>query len=631
MKLRHRSRILLLLLLLLPLAVLALSRHLLRVKAQAWPANPLSLSAVSDVPQPEHHLRARILHPRFAHQNSSTHASYIPNFILRTWKSSERHVFAPQNCSASSSRVCEWFHSWESLNPTHVQILFDDADSMRFVRGFFSQSVVSAYLKLPRAVMRADLVRYLMLYWFGGIYTDMDTLCVKPIWMWMKAVGRVEGWEGVGVVVGVENARGNKDNINQWTIASAAFHPLLAIAITRVVDTIHSANESELLDPAKLLYITGPGIWKPVVHEYLANLGAKVDDVSFLWDGFRMFGDVVILGKTHLSSSNEENPKTLSRHFGTGKMEGGWKQSHDPDVSDYEHYPDVLLESKVFEHQIDTYAHPELVERIELEQRSLTRKIDIPKNIAQVFYSADETLLNGSFAKQRSSWLQKNAGYTYKLFDDEGMANFVKKHGNDAERKAFLRAGLLHQRYALFKFLWLVKVGGVFSDVDTECLHPIDTWRMGDSHVKLVLGIQNQSRTPFPVLAKHTIMAAPNDPLLSSFLKTLVQHMTSMSKKQLRAQLSFKILHNDWFENHVYNYMQKTSKKTSEDLALLFSKLSWESRVFFGHNAVLYGQGMMRPDDLDRKISLTKNFGQLWVGNRTWATDWPDNRDTNET
>lgn len=37
------------------------------------------------------------------------------------------------------------------------------------------------YNSLPRDVQRWDIIRYMILYKYGGIYTDLDTEYFKPI------------------------------------------------------------------------------------------------------------------------------------------------------------------------------------------------------------------------------------------------------------------------------------------------------------------------------------------------------------------------------------------------------------------------------------------------------------------
>ncbi|KAJ3081735.1 membrane-bound alpha-1,6- mannosyltransferase Initiation-specific [Rhizoclosmatium hyalinum] len=543
----------------------------------------------------------------------------IPNLILRTWKTSSRSdIFNLNTTKTNTSDIPAWFQSWDTLNPQHVQLIFSDSESDRFVEGFFSSWVVQAYYRLPRTVMRSDLVRYLLLYYFGGIYTDMDTQCLQPIYKWTA------GRDGVSVLIGVENARGRRDNLNQWTIGAAAGHPLLAMVVWDVVNGIHKLSDEELRDPGRLLYITGPGVWKPAVYRYLEEVVGidGVRDVSFLWDGERLFDDIMILGKTLLSPLNPENPKALSIHYGTGKLEGGWKTISDTSILYIPNHLSSLRSYELFEQSVEGWTHKPLLNSIVSSKIPPTsNNIQIPKQIAQIWWTSDSSLLSSFYQRIQSSWIHLNPGYTYTLFDDTKMDAWIKKYASDHEKKVYFKAGLLHQRVGVFKILWLIKSGGVFADIDTECLHPIDTWRLAMDGVGLAVGIQNQIQTPLPHIAKHTILSAPNHSLLVSYFKTrLAPFISSTSKKQLRATLPYKLLHHDWFDAHIFAYLRE---KGGIDLPKQLPKCSWECIVRVG-DVVLYGQSMFRPDDLDRNISLVKNYDLLWHRDRTWSVGWPE-------
>lgn len=42
----------------------------------------------------------------------------------------------------------------------------------------FNPVVYKAFLRCPMAVMKADLWRYCIIYYYGGIYADYDTICL---------------------------------------------------------------------------------------------------------------------------------------------------------------------------------------------------------------------------------------------------------------------------------------------------------------------------------------------------------------------------------------------------------------------------------------------------------------------
>ena len=43
----------------------------------------------------------------------------------------------------------------------------------------FGKKYLESYLKIDDKIMQADFWRYSVIYNFGGIYIDMDTICIK--------------------------------------------------------------------------------------------------------------------------------------------------------------------------------------------------------------------------------------------------------------------------------------------------------------------------------------------------------------------------------------------------------------------------------------------------------------------
>jgi mannosyltransferase OCH1-like enzyme len=59
-------------------------------------------------------------------------------------------------------------------------MLWDDADNRKFVTSHFPW-FLATYDAYDREIMRADAIRYMFLYKYGGIYADMDFECLKPM------------------------------------------------------------------------------------------------------------------------------------------------------------------------------------------------------------------------------------------------------------------------------------------------------------------------------------------------------------------------------------------------------------------------------------------------------------------
>jgi alpha 1,6-mannosyltransferase len=105
--------------------------------------------------------------------------------------------------------------------------------------------VVEVYNNLPNVGMKSDLLRYLILDVEGGVYTDTDTIALKPIDVWVPPEYR----DKARLIVGIEFDRRDGGawadiphwlQFCQWTIAAAPDHPVFKRMVARV---LHSVDE----------------------------------------------------------------------------------------------------------------------------------------------------------------------------------------------------------------------------------------------------------------------------------------------------------------------------------------------------------------------------------------------------
>lgn len=210
----------------------------------------------------------------------------------------------------------------------------DDSNTL-YVEDRFKDrpSLVSFWHDLNVTILRADLVRYLTMLADGGVYSDMDTSCIKPVEEWIPKHLQTKT---INAVVGVEY----DDNTYrmfvrpvsfcQWTLMARPKHPLFEKVVARVIyhleylARIQATNLTSVkLGKKEVLEATGPGTFTDAVIEVLADkMGRKVDwsEVSGLMEP-KIFGDVLVLpinafgsGQKHSHSSDERYGDVLARH-----------------------------------------------------------------------------------------------------------------------------------------------------------------------------------------------------------------------------------------------------------------------------------------------------------------------------
>lgn len=102
----------------------------------------------------------------------------IPKIIMQTWKTDQ----VPTKWLSSQQSIQDYLttNGW-------IYVLLTDKDNENFVKTFFPD-YLSTYLSLPYNIQRADMIRYMWLYKYGGLYMDLDFEIMQPIDEWFQSV-----------------------------------------------------------------------------------------------------------------------------------------------------------------------------------------------------------------------------------------------------------------------------------------------------------------------------------------------------------------------------------------------------------------------------------------------------------
>ena len=95
----------------------------------------------------------------------------IPRLIHQSWKTTE----VPQDIYPH-----HWQKSWRDLNPDWTYRLWTDEDNQNLVASDYPQ-FLDFYESLDAGIKKADFCRFLYLHRFGGLYVDMDYICLKEM------------------------------------------------------------------------------------------------------------------------------------------------------------------------------------------------------------------------------------------------------------------------------------------------------------------------------------------------------------------------------------------------------------------------------------------------------------------
>lgn len=226
----------------------------------------------------------------------------IPRNVFQTWKTARSDPSFPKPYASASD-------SWHKQNVEngYRHYVMPDAVLDDWVHTEYAHvpDVVVAWDLLPKIILKADFFRYLVVFARGGVYSDIDTFCLKPIDIWplfredftttVDENGK-KSVANIGLAVGIEADPDRPDwyewyarriQFVQWTIIGKKGHPFLRELIARVVEETLRKEKMGVLKKIEgkdaggdVMSWTGPGIFTDTMFDYLNNVvsGGKYGD-----------------------------------------------------------------------------------------------------------------------------------------------------------------------------------------------------------------------------------------------------------------------------------------------------------------------------------------------------------------
>ena len=96
------------------------------------------------------------------------HPTAFPRIIHQSWKT-----------ESLPADFRNWSQSWRQLHPSYEYRLWTDRGNRQLVVEHFPW-FLPVYDELDHKIKRADVVRFLYLYHFGGVYADLDFFALRP-------------------------------------------------------------------------------------------------------------------------------------------------------------------------------------------------------------------------------------------------------------------------------------------------------------------------------------------------------------------------------------------------------------------------------------------------------------------
>lgn len=184
----------------------------------------------------------------------------IPKIIWQTYKDDFKSMpVQAQKCAAT----------WKKQNRGYTYKYFNDKEAADIILKDFGQEWHDLFVNVPIGVVRGDIFRYLMIYKYGGIYSDIDTICQIPASEWID--GPVGNKNNYNAIFAVELLKGDSQKpyrICQWTFAAAAGMEIFKNVIDKVKYQLETINWEDVTDVNLAVhYVSGPDIFSLAILE----------------------------------------------------------------------------------------------------------------------------------------------------------------------------------------------------------------------------------------------------------------------------------------------------------------------------------------------------------------------------
>ena len=179
--------------------------------------------------------------------------SPIPLKVWQTYKTKELPYFAQ-----------ETQQTWIDLNPEFSYQLWDDQDIENYLVEKWGEEYLAFFQALPIGAMKADLWRYLILCTEGGVYSDIDSVCLMPVKNWpleTKSSNKHVLYLDLDL---------DESQFCQWTFACTPKHPMMQYVCHYILEKWKNQGFSYQEDGTiDVLNTTGPKIFSEAIKKYL--------------------------------------------------------------------------------------------------------------------------------------------------------------------------------------------------------------------------------------------------------------------------------------------------------------------------------------------------------------------------
>lgn len=262
----------------------------------------------------------------------------FPKKIWQSWKVNPL-LFEPKHADVA--------RSWPEKNPEYRYEVLTDDNELHYVEehfgpeGFNRPDIVTFFRDLRDPIVKADLLRYLIMYAEGGLWADIDVEAMKPMARFIPPRYDVRD---IDMVVGVEIDEPDwKDHpilgpksrsFCQWTFMCKPQQPVMMRLIEHIMSWLGEVAKNQTqsisdvtLDFDQIISGTGPSAFTEAIMTEMNILAKKNGEKEVVWDDFhdiiesKVVSRVLVLtveafaaGQGHSESGTHDAKAALVRH-----------------------------------------------------------------------------------------------------------------------------------------------------------------------------------------------------------------------------------------------------------------------------------------------------------------------------
>ena len=326
--------------------------------------------------------------------------------------------------------------TWKEMNINYEYIYWNDNDCYTFIKDNFDKSVLEAYNMLYAGAYKSDIFRLCVLYIYGGIWTDISSLCEVPL-------DNIINNENLIIVKDTDDVQSIYGNIYQAFIITEPkniiINHILQFTINRVINH-HEFNNKYPQFLNQTIAVTGPTIFAMGINSFINR---PVD--SPINDNEIYFNDINIKLLKHNPGEillNDNKIITTKR--------SDWTSGRTTP-----HYSVLFNEGYIYKKKvIDVFNNSESL------------------NVYQIWIQ--DQYVSDNMYKSIQTIFDYNPNINYTLWTNDKIITLINE---DTEFENLLNAYKTIKPYAfksdLFRLYVLYKNGGVYIDIDFICKHNI--------------------------------------------------------------------------------------------------------------------------------------------------------------